>query len=144
LLCELQNALASANTCPLNSATDCVEIHPCRATMYVSCAMGITPVWAQPAVNAIVPIVNPAVVAHGKPVAFYTDKHGVFRVNSTGAVQGDGMTQFGRSLHALNIDILCANTPQAKGRVERRQQDLAGSPGQGIASSPDQRDRRRQ
>jgi hypothetical protein len=29
------------------------------------------------------------------------------------------MTQFGRSLHALNIDILCANTPQAKGRVER-------------------------
>src|SRR6202049_3428140 len=44
--------------------------------------------------------------AHGKPVAFYSDKHGVFRVNSTGAVQGDGMTQFGRSLHALNIDIL--------------------------------------
>src|SRR5947209_1163513 len=56
--------------------------------------------------------------AHGKPVAFYSDKHGVFRVNSAGAVQGDGMTQFGRSLHALNIDILCANTPQAKGRVE--------------------------
>jgi len=24
------------------------------------------------------------------------------------------MTQFGRSLHALNIDILCANTPQQK------------------------------
>ena len=46
--------------------------------------------------------------AHGKPVAFYSDKHGVFRVNSAGAVQGDGMTQFGRSLHALNIDILCA------------------------------------
>jgi hypothetical protein len=37
--------------------------------------------------------------AHGKPVAFYSDKHGVFRVNSAGAVQGDGMTQFGRSLH---------------------------------------------
>src|SRR3954463_13624154 len=62
--------------------------------------------------------------AHGKPVAFYSDKHGVFRVNSTGAVQGDGMTQFGRSLHALNIDILCANTPQAKGRVERANKTL--------------------
>ncbi len=49
-----------------------------------------------------------------KPVAFYSDKDGVFRVNSTGAVEGDGMTQFGRSLHALNIDILCANTPQAR------------------------------
>src|SRR5712691_6923698 len=62
--------------------------------------------------------------AHGKPVAFYSDKHGVFRVNAAGAVQGDGMTQFGRSLHALNIDILCANTPQAKGRVERANKTL--------------------
>ena len=56
--------------------------------------------------------------------ASYSDKHGVFRVNNTGAVQGDGMTQFGRSLHALNIDILCANTPQAKGRVERANKTL--------------------
>ncbi len=62
--------------------------------------------------------------AHGKPIAFYSDKHGVFRVNSAGAVQGDGMTQFGRSLHALNIDILCANTPQAKGHVERANKTL--------------------
>jgi hypothetical protein len=82
--------------------------------------------------------------AHGKPVAFYSDKHGVFRVNSAGAVQGDGMTQIGRSLHALNIEILCANTPQAKGRVERDQQDPAGSSGQGIASSGDWHDCRRQ
>lgn len=29
------------------------------------------------------------------------------------------MTQFGRALHELNIDIICANVPQAKGRVER-------------------------
>jgi hypothetical protein len=58
--------------------------------------------------------------AHGKPIAFYSDKHGVFLVNSAGAVQGDGMTQFGRTLHALNIDILCANTPQAKSLPQRR------------------------
>jgi Helix-turn-helix domain len=56
---------------------------------------------------------------HGKPVAFYSDKHGVFRVNSKDAAGGDGMTQFGRALHALNIDIICANSSQAKGRVER-------------------------
>ena len=43
---------------------------------------------------------------HGKPVAFYSDKHGVFRVNKKDAVGGDGMTQFGRALHALNIDII--------------------------------------
>jgi hypothetical protein len=56
---------------------------------------------------------------HGKPVAFYSDKHGIFRVNRKDAVGGDGMTQFGRALLALNIDIICANSPQAKGRIER-------------------------
>ena len=57
--------------------------------------------------------------AHGKPVAFYSDKHNIFRVNANGAVGGDGVTQFGRVLSALNIDIICANSPQAKGRIER-------------------------
>jgi hypothetical protein len=57
--------------------------------------------------------------AHGKPVAFYSDKHGIFRVNSKEAAGGDGVTQFGRALLALNIDIICANSPQAKGRIER-------------------------
>jgi hypothetical protein len=56
---------------------------------------------------------------YGKPVAFYSDKHGVFRVNRKDAIGGDGMTQFGRALHTLNIDIICANSSQAKGRVER-------------------------
>jgi Winged helix-turn helix len=56
---------------------------------------------------------------HGKPVAFYSDKHGIFRVNAKDAIGGDRVTQFGRALAALNIDIICANSPQAKGRVER-------------------------
>lgn len=43
----------------------------------------------------------------------------MFRVNKKDAVGGDGMTQFGRALHAMNIDIICANSSQAKGRVER-------------------------
>jgi hypothetical protein len=62
--------------------------------------------------------------AWGKPVALYSDKHGVFRVNQMGAVGGDGMTQFGRGLDALNIDIICANSSQAKGRVERAHKTL--------------------
>jgi hypothetical protein len=56
---------------------------------------------------------------HGKPVAFYSDKHSIFQVNSKDAAGGDGITQFGRALAELNIDIICANSPQAKGRVER-------------------------
>src|SRR5260221_7484567 len=59
-----------------------------------------------------------------KPVAFYSDKHGVFRVNHEGATGGDGMTQFGRALDALHIEIICANSSQAKGRVERAHKTL--------------------
>lgn len=55
---------------------------------------------------------------HGKPVAFYSDKHSVFR-NAKATAQGDGMTHFGGALDALNIEIICAHSPQAKGRVER-------------------------
>jgi hypothetical protein len=40
-------------------------------------------------------------------------------VNRKEAAGGDGVTQFGRALLALNIDIICANSPQAKGRIER-------------------------
>lgn len=54
---------------------------------------------------------------HGKPVAFYSDKASIFRVADTRA--REGVTQFTRALTELNIDIICANTPQAKGRVER-------------------------
>lgn len=60
---------------------------------------------------------------HGKPLAFYSDKHGIFRVNHpNGAVTGT--TQFGRVLHDLNVELICANSPQAKGRVERANQTL--------------------
>lgn len=55
----------------------------------------------------------------GKPVAFYSDKASIFRVTGSEARRTAGITQFGRALSELNIDILCANTPQAKGRVER-------------------------
>ncbi len=62
--------------------------------------------------------------AHGRPVAFYSDKHSVFRVSNDAAKSGHGMTQFGRALNELNIEILCANSSQAKGRVERANRTL--------------------
>ena len=40
------------------------------------------------------------------------------------AGRSGGVTQFGRALAALNIDIICANTPQANGRVERMNKAL--------------------
>jgi transposase len=60
---------------------------------------------------------------HGCPVAFYSDKHSVFRINRD-AQGGSGMTQFGRALAELNIEIICANSSQAKDRVERANRTL--------------------
>jgi transposase len=55
---------------------------------------------------------------HGKPIALYTDKHSAFR-NNTASANGDGMTHLGRALDRLNIELICANSPQAKRRGER-------------------------
>lgn len=55
---------------------------------------------------------------HGKPEALYSDKHGVFRVNHPSAKE-EALTQYGRALNTLQVDLYCANSPQAKGRVER-------------------------
>ena len=59
---------------------------------------------------------------HGRPVAIYSDKHSIFRVNQKDR-EGD-LTQFTRMLKTLDIQPIHANTPQAKGRVERANQTL--------------------
>lgn len=57
-------------------------------------------------------------VAHGKPLALYSDKASVFRVNHKSS-RGEGQTQFARALDELNIEGFCAHSSAAKGRVER-------------------------
>ena len=69
-------------------------------------------------------LVKPYFEQFGKPVAFYSDKHGIFRVNQPSVGKEAGLTQFGRAMQNLDIAILCANSPQAKGRVERANQTL--------------------
>ena len=46
------------------------------------------------------------------------------RVNIPNALSGTGLTQFGRALKELDIELICAHSPQAKGRVERANQTL--------------------
>lgn len=55
---------------------------------------------------------------HGSPRALYVDKSSIFRVNSGGKV-GTGTTAFGEILKRLNVELIYAHSPQAKGRVER-------------------------
>jgi hypothetical protein len=56
---------------------------------------------------------------HGKPVAFYSDKHSIFQVNSKDAAGGEGVSQFGRALSELNIDMRsrsgCPRESEARG-----------------------------
>ena len=59
---------------------------------------------------------------HGRPVALYSDKHSIFRVNLKDR-EGE-VTQFTRALKTLDIQPIHANTPQAKGRVERANETL--------------------
>jgi hypothetical protein len=64
------------------------------------------------------------VLSHGRPLAFYSDRHGIFRINAKDAENGDGKTEFGRVVQRLDIALINALTPQAKGRVERANQTL--------------------
>ena len=60
--------------------------------------------------------------AHGRPVAYYSDRYGVCRVNKKD--QEGALTQFSRALRTLDIAAIHAGSPQAKGRVERANQTL--------------------
>jgi hypothetical protein len=61
---------------------------------------------------------------YGRMRAIYSDKYGVFRVNIPGCVKKENLTQFGRALKELDIILICAHSPQAKGRVERANNTL--------------------
>ena len=59
---------------------------------------------------------------YGVPVALYTDWKNVYVREPTAKEQLHGkvpVTQFGRMCQKLDIRIIAANSPQAKGRVER-------------------------
>jgi len=55
------------------------------------------------------------ITKYGLPIALYSDKDSIFRVNNA---EG-GITQFERAMRELGVETICANSPQAKGRVER-------------------------
>ena len=74
--------------------------------------------------NSYLEALRAHVLSHGRPLALYSDRHGIFRVNAKEAVSGDGLTEFGHVAERLKIELIQAKTPQAKGRVERANQTL--------------------
>jgi len=61
---------------------------------------------------------------YGLPEAFYADRFSVFRVNQTNVTTTAAQTMFEQAMSALGIELICAYSPQAKGRVERANQTL--------------------
>jgi transposase len=55
----------------------------------------------------------------GLPQTLYSDRHSIFRVNTKEQTGGNDSTHFATAMDALDIELICANSPQAKGRVER-------------------------
>lgn len=53
---------------------------------------------------------------YGLPRSLYVDKHSIYRDED----HPDRPTQFGRAMKDLGVELILAHSPQAKGRVERR------------------------
>jgi transposase len=56
---------------------------------------------------------------YGRPLALYTDRHSIFEPQDKGHALPDAVTQFGRALRELGMELIRAHSPQAKGRIER-------------------------
>src|SRR3989441_320818 len=70
---------------------------------------------------------------YGRPLAHYTDKNSIFRTAGAAAVseqlrgEAGARSQFGRALSELRIEWIAAQSPQAKGGIERLFEALQGS-----------------
>jgi hypothetical protein len=64
------------------------------------------------------------ILTYGRPLALYSDKHTIFRSPHQDKFGERNPTQFARACHRIGIQVICANSPQAKGRVERANRTL--------------------
>ena len=61
---------------------------------------------------------------HGIPISVYLDKHTTYKSNKKQTIEEElanqeALSQFGRALKELRVEVIYANSPQAKGRIER-------------------------
>ena len=64
------------------------------------------------------------ILAKGIPMALYVDQDSIYRTTRQPSIEEQlrdqhPLTQFTRAAKELGIEVICANSPQAKGRVER-------------------------
>jgi len=99
---------------------------PCTLLVFIDDASGrLTGLRFMPRETTLgyMQVLHEHVLSYGTPVALYSDRHSIFRVNAKEAA-ADAETQFARAARELGIECIAANSPQAKGRVERANQTL--------------------
>lgn len=73
--------------------------------------------------EGVVPVFNfwmEYVLTVGKPLGIYLDKFSTYKINHKSAVDNaELMTQFQKAMKLLAVEVINANSPEAKGRVER-------------------------
>jgi len=73
--------------------------------------------------EGVIPVFNfwkEYVLTLGKPLSIYLDKFSTYKINHKAAVDNSElMTQFQKAMKILGIEVINANSPEAKGRVER-------------------------
>lgn len=76
-------------------------------------------------VQAAMTVLREWVAGHGLPRSLYPDRHSIYRRNDKAAEEiahrtgTRPLTRFGEAMEELNVGLICAHSPQAKGRVER-------------------------
>lgn len=81
----------------------------------------------EPAEDAVgyLHLLRQVVSSRGIPLSVYTDRHGIFQITRSAWTLEEQLagqqrpTQVARALEQLGIELIQANSPQAKGRVER-------------------------
>lgn len=73
--------------------------------------------------EGVVPVFNfwkEYLIRIGKPLGIYLDKYSTYKINHKNAVDNSELlTQFEKVMNSLDIRVITANSPQAKGRIER-------------------------
>jgi hypothetical protein len=99
----------------------------CTLIVFIDDATGrLLPLWFAPSETTAVylRVLRRHLEQYGRPVARYSDRHSLFRINPVEPANGATTTPFGRALEGLEIEAIHARTPPAKGRVERANQTL--------------------
>ena len=108
----------------------------CALIVYVDDATSRLPAmgfWSAETAEAYMEMTRAHLTAHGRPVAYYSDRHSISRVNPRG--REGGLTRFDRALEALDIAPVHSGGPRAKGRVERASRTLRGPAGERDAAA---------